>query len=432
MFTAATLAASSTADSPPVPAEDGFERTGTASCGTGRCHGRSVADPSSVVQLDELTTWNDTRHANAYRTLLSAQSKRIAQNLGMARPETQPICLDCHADNVPVELRGGKFQLTDGVGCEACHGGAAQWLESHKAPGVDHADNLASGMYPTERPQARARLCLACHLGNDSQFATHELIGAGHPRLAFQLDVYAGWDEHYTDDADYRRRKAVASPAQHWLVGLAATGAQMIDVLAERTKTAGIEFALYHCDSCHHAVALGRVPAREPRWQKHPGGTGTAGMVRFNDAPLRILSLVLADSDQQGGSAALTSRLDAAAFEAASPLMRDDMHRQQLRRTLASLVDTVARADHSAEALRRMRGSLLGRATATDLRYHAEAEQIFLGVETLCYELGDCDQDALEGWRKTATDKLELDPGSFTFDLSRYQEAARRFASDSR
>ena len=63
-----------------------------------------------------------------------------------------------------------------------------------------------------------------------------------------------------------------------------------------------------------------------------------------------------------------------------------------------------------------------------DLRYHAEAEQTFLGVETLCYELGDCDQDALEGWRKAATDKLELDLGSFTFDLNRYREAARRFA----
>ena len=382
-----------------------------------------------MVRLNELTTWDHTRHANAYRTLLSAQSMRIADNLGIARPETQSICLDCHADNVAAELRGDRFQLADGVACEACHGGAERWLESHKAPGVDHADNLANGMYPTEEPLARARLCMSCHFGNSDQFVTHEMIGAGHPRLAFQLDIYAGWDEHYSDDADYRQRKSIASPIEHWLVGLAAMGTQMVDMVRERAGESGVEFALYHCDSCHHPVSLGRTPKRSPRWERRPNEVGMTGMVRLNDAPLRVLATVLPNGDLATADAqVLPSRLDELAVAVGRYELRDDVAARQLRSMLASLGGALLRATPSAESLKEVRRSLLERAAHPDIRYHADAEQIYFGVETLCYQLQDCDQDALDDWRETATDKLELDPSSFSFDLDRYQDAARRLA----
>ena len=90
------------------------------------------------------------------------------------------MCLDCHADNVAVERRAKGFQLSDGVGCEACHGGAVNWLGQHISGAADHGANLLAGMYPSEDPVARARLCLSCHFGTADRFITHRIMGAGH------------------------------------------------------------------------------------------------------------------------------------------------------------------------------------------------------------------------------------------------------------
>jgi hypothetical protein len=81
--------------------------------------------------------------------------------------------------------------VTDGVGCEACHGPADKWIRSHTAPGATHADNVAKGMYPTEKPVEQAKLCLSCHVGDSSRFVSHRIMGAGHPRLSFELDTFA-------------------------------------------------------------------------------------------------------------------------------------------------------------------------------------------------------------------------------------------------
>ena len=270
---------------------------------------------------------------------------------------------------------------------------------------------------------------MSCHFGNADQFVTHEMIGAGHPRLAFQLDAYAGWDEHYSDDADYRQRKSIASPIEHWLVGLTAMGTQTVDMVRERSGESGVEFALYHCDSCHHPVSLGRTPKRSRRWERRPSEAGVTGMVRLNDAALRVLATVLPNSDlATAGTQALSSRLDELAVAAASHDLRDDGAAEQLRSVLASLGEALLRAPPSVENLKEMRRSLLEQAAHPDIRYHADAEQIYFAVETLCYQLQDCDSDALEDWRETATDKLKLDLSSFSFDLGLYQDAARRFA----
>ena len=66
---------------------------------------------------------------------------------GIADATREPLCLDCHAENVAAALRGPRFQLDDGVGCEACHGASARWIASHDdTPRVTHADNVAAGL----------------------------------------------------------------------------------------------------------------------------------------------------------------------------------------------------------------------------------------------------------------------------------------------
>ena len=45
------------------------------------------------------------------------RSKRIAKISGLADAATAPLCLDCHADNVPPGLAVRNSQLSDRVGC---------------------------------------------------------------------------------------------------------------------------------------------------------------------------------------------------------------------------------------------------------------------------------------------------------------------------
>ena len=105
---------------------------GVASCATGVCHGKLAPQKDRNVWLNEYRVWSaDDRHARAYQTLLTPQSKQIADRLGIGSAQTSDLCLNCHSDNVKQSKRGPKFQLSDGIECEACHGGSARWIESH-------------------------------------------------------------------------------------------------------------------------------------------------------------------------------------------------------------------------------------------------------------------------------------------------------------
>ena len=158
-----------------LPAQGADRHMGVATCAASQCHGSAAPRDSSGVMQNEYVTWTrDDPHSKAYATLSSDASRAIAARLGVGSAIAAKICLDCHADNVPAVRRGEKFQLSDGVGCEACHGGAERWLSTHyNTPAVDHAANLVAGIYPTEEPQERAELCLSCHLGTADKFATH-------------------------------------------------------------------------------------------------------------------------------------------------------------------------------------------------------------------------------------------------------------------
>jgi hypothetical protein len=144
-----------------LPATDAYQHLGVASCAASQCHGSAKPRDATGVLQNEYVTWTQADpHSKAYETLSNEQSRRIAARLGLANAREATECLNCHADNVPAARRGEKFQLADGVGCEACHGGAEHWLASHYNPGSEtRADNLAAGMYPTNLAAARADLC---------------------------------------------------------------------------------------------------------------------------------------------------------------------------------------------------------------------------------------------------------------------------------
>jgi len=275
---------------PPLPDQSLTPHVGATSCAGSSCHGITATwqrlKDSSVKQTEHIVWRREDAHARAYDTLLSERSQRIAQNLGLDTAHTADQCLDCHADNPP--RTEPSFVRSQGVGCEACHGGAREWLSSHVTTN-SHAANLAAGLYPTEAPLERARLCLSCHLGNADKTVDHRLLGAGHPRLSFELDTFTTIQPaHYVVDADYLQRKGGVSPARTWAVGQAIAATLRLQTLAhpERGRD-GLypELSLYDCHACHH-------PQEALRFESRESVPSAPGRPRIDDAHILMLRAV--------------------------------------------------------------------------------------------------------------------------------------------
>ena len=297
MALAAALTAASAMAEPPAPAATATTATlpyhsddksvGVVNCANSLCHGSVQPIKDSNVLQTEYVTWSRVdKHARSYKVLFSEQSLRIGRNLGLAKPPSQEkICLDCHAHNVPVAQRGERFKFDDGVSCEACHGPAGRWLESHVQDGATHADNLKNGLYPTDDPVARAQLCLSCHFGNADRFVTHRIMGAGHPRMSFELDTFTVVEPaHFKPDSDWEKRKRMWDGVKVWAIGQALVVSEMMDVLVDPKRGRdGLfpELVLFDCYACHH-------PMSDKRWAPRIAGLGP-GTVRLNDSSMLMV-----------------------------------------------------------------------------------------------------------------------------------------------
>ncbi len=283
--------AAAEAEAPTLPQYGGDSHLGVVTCAGSTCHGATQPFQNAAISQNEFVIWQrKDKHARAYKVLLNDQSKRIARNLGLKAAHEAKICLDCHADNAPEDLRGKRFQLSDGVGCEACHGGSKRYLGPHVSGENTRQQNLDAGMYATETPESRALLCLSCHLGTDDKFATHRIMGAGHPRISFELDTFTELQPaHYKVDEDYRKRKQVFSGVQVWAIGQLIAVERFLKLLAS-PKYRGLgpwpELAFYDCHACHHPMSDRRWRPRELTRALGPG------VVRLNDANFLILSQI--------------------------------------------------------------------------------------------------------------------------------------------
>ncbi|HEX7036223.1 MAG TPA: multiheme c-type cytochrome [Pseudomonadales bacterium] len=388
---------------------DDKQHLGVASCATGVCHGKLTPQADSNVWLNEYRIWStDDRHARAYQTLLSDESKRMAAKLGLPSAHTADICLDCHADNVPAEQRGPKFQLSDGVGCEACHGGAELWIESHTDPAATHQDNLSRGMLATENIDVRAEVCLSCHLGTRDQFATHRIMGAGHPRLSFELEAYsANQPAHYQVDDDYRARKGAPSGFEVWRAGQVQSVRRYLDLMAsDLFAPAGGEladFAFFDCHSCHHPMDDVRWSELRRRQGLEPGG------LRLQDQHLFMLAAV-------AGVLAPDERERLRELQVA--LLRGGQQSvARARAAAAALNEWLAARDWTTRAVGREQVAAVRRAIVEmgargELTDFAAAEQAFLGIESLTFFLGDHErlQRALDALFEAVQSDRDYDP----------------------
>lgn len=197
-----------------VHAQGNYKYTGAASCGASNCHG-STKPKADFPKLNENIVWfQKDKHAKAYATLTNEKLKsgvspsKIATNLKIGKAETSSKCLVCHAVDVKPELRGPKFDITEGVHCDGCHGPAEKWLEPHAEKGWTHEQSVKLGMYDTKNFLLRADKCVSCHLAIE-----HEMVAAGHPDLlAFELDTFsATMPPHWRDKGAWAGSKAWAT-----------------------------------------------------------------------------------------------------------------------------------------------------------------------------------------------------------------------------
>ena len=379
VFVAQWFAAAAPAQ--PLPYQAKGLHLGVVNCANSLCHGSVTSWKDSHILQNEYITWSrvDKHATRAYHVLLEARSQKIVKNLGFREPAQRvKLCLDCHAHNPPPSRRGERFKVEDGVSCEACHGPAEGWIESHVAPQASHAGNVAKGLYPTSDPVAQARLCLSCHFGNKDKFVTHRMMGAGHPRMSFELDTFSQTQPpHFAVDDDWRSRKGGWDTLRVWAIGQALAASELLDVLLDPKRSRdGLfpELVLFDCHACHH-------PMSEARWSPR---TGTSpGRIRLNDSNFLMLRQIARRTLAAPAAEAFEQRV--ASLHRAVAGDGGDPHEaaRAVRLTLDELVRTLARHRFGRDDLRAMLGGLLDDGLAGRYRDYAGAEQATMAIGSL-------------------------------------------------
>ena len=269
---------------------------GAASCNGSACHGNSAPRAKLQIGQNEFFVWlQKDRHSKAYEVLTELDSKQIAKNLNIDKPEKSHRCLVCHALDTDESREGKNFDLTEGVGCEACHGAAEQWLGPHIRKDWDTKKAATYGMYNTKDLARRSDKCLTCHLGVGQDIVDHELIGAGHPRLKFEMDNFSHvMPSHWLPPKDKSSRDWLGTKA--WAINQAVAFRKQIQlILSSHKNKMSImpDFVHFDCYACHHDVVdhLGQLTDEEKllqRWRTKDYG-GKPGRLLWNASSHAVL-----------------------------------------------------------------------------------------------------------------------------------------------
>jgi hypothetical protein len=360
---------------------------GVASCAGSACHGRAVASGPDI-RHDEIRIWQDSTgpagaHSRAWRILAEPRAQAIASRLGLGKAQDAPACLGCHADHPAT--RGALFQVSDGVGCEACHGGSSAWLAGHYALGVRHGDNVAKGMIALEDAKVRAAVCLDCHFGaaGPGQFVTHQIMSAGHPRIAFELDLFSTLQKHYDLGADYAARKPIPSGVKLWAVGQAMALDRSLTLFSDPRRGqegAFPEFYFFDCHSCHRPISDN--PRARPTAVMNPGRPVPSGTVPYNDENMIMLS---AAAQVAAPKLATQFETDSRAFHVALATDRTSAVRAagQLARSARALSNAFATHEFGRGETLRILDRVVSDAQGARYTDYAGSAQAVMAIDTL-------------------------------------------------
>ncbi|MFT7686957.1 MAG: hypothetical protein ACI9FB_002305 [Candidatus Azotimanducaceae bacterium] len=392
-----------------LPQYDDKKHLGVASCASSVCHGSVQSRASTAVRQNEYVIWSRRdRHRISYNTLLNDESKAIAKKLGLKNAHEADICLDCHADNVAVELRGPKFQIDDGIGCEGCHGGAEHYISSHVDPDTPRSETLDAGLYKTDDAHARAKLCLSCHLGVGDKMATHDIMGAGHPRISFELDTFGALQPaHYVMDKDYRESKWSGSSVELWSIGQIEASRQTLMLIGERLHSNGLfpELALFDCHSCHHSMS-------DQKWQANDRSNLPPGSVRLNDANFVMLFSI---------ANVVSPDMEKALKKSMKGLHSSVNDGDDVKKRVANLLSILGQLDAKIETVDlnslapKIRATIVRRAAEGELNDYVGAEQAIMALDMLLSQEGKRDKHVkwLNKLYDTVADEDNFEPYKF-------------------
>ncbi len=280
-------------------AEPAARFLGAGSCSSAGCHASAIADHAPWQSAATVWAFRDP-HARAHDVLRDPLAERIVEVLAARRPDLPRVparehrsCIGCHAT-------GQGVALVEGVSCESCHGPAERWVVAHTLPGWRTAGNDL-GLVDLADPFTCASTCAECHVGGTPtsdglpREVTHDLVAAGHPRLAFELrSSKRAEPPHWRDrfaaagqDGAAPGVDAVPGPVDEWALGrLGLLDTHLRQLLVQPTATSDVaqaagrtdvavtadpadvwpEFTAFDCYGCHRppvaAIDRGVPPGR--------------------------------------------------------------------------------------------------------------------------------------------------------------------------
>ena len=192
-----------------------------------KCHNEAKPPADYKIftsRMTEVHTWlTSDKHKDATLSLQNERSKQMAKLLGIKGDlTTEKRCVSCHGVYIDLTKEANRQMIHEesygdpeqriksGVSCVACHGPRIKWVQEHAAVIPKISWNKRSltdkthefGMYDLVDPEARAKLCFSCHIGDAAKgrVVTHEFYAAGHPPLpgieiaTFSYAMPAHWE----------------------------------------------------------------------------------------------------------------------------------------------------------------------------------------------------------------------------------------------
>ena len=106
--------------------------------------------------------WAESAHSKAYEILATPKAKELGEKYGVIDPQKDSKCLRCHTTghDAPLSLKGIRYNISEGVGCESCHGAGGNYSKSKVMKGISNGtiDPQSVGLIiPNENT------CKECH-----------------------------------------------------------------------------------------------------------------------------------------------------------------------------------------------------------------------------------------------------------------------------
>jgi hypothetical protein len=119
------------------------------------CHKKAEAGEQYLI-------WEKSAHAKAYEVLAGEKAMEVAKAKGIENPQEADECLKCHVTGhgAPAELLGTKYTVTEGVGCESCHGAGGDYYKKKTMVGVMTGEIEAASVGLTTPDE---KTCVKCH-----------------------------------------------------------------------------------------------------------------------------------------------------------------------------------------------------------------------------------------------------------------------------